>query len=88
MVGGTGWGSMVLIFGIWFLYASCGLFGMRGIATRLRIWSSLETFWLIFFSVLSLIGLEDGGLLIVFLSHISFTLFGLALNCCNFLVLL
>ena len=39
MGGGTGWGSRVLIFGTWFLCASCGLFGRRGIVARLRIWN-------------------------------------------------
>ena len=50
MVGGIGWESRVLIFGTWFLYASCGQFGRRGTVARLRIWSSLEMLWLLFFS--------------------------------------
>jgi hypothetical protein len=56
------------------LYASCGLFGRRGTVTLLRIRNYLEMVWLRFFCVLSLIGLGDGGLLILFLSRISFTL--------------
>ena len=66
MDGGIGWGSTLLIFGMWSTCASCGLCGRSGIVARLRMWRLHEKTWLLYFSVHFLSGLGCGGLFIFF----------------------
>jgi hypothetical protein len=61
--GVTGWGRIILRFGIWFLLAFSGLYGENGIIVLLRMRSAWGLSFMNYFLILCMIGLQFGDTL-------------------------